>query len=705
MGPVVKPISLAPLAAAPAAAVHSLPPIADNSLSYSLGASLNEINHEHLTNRYSNTLRASNIPPMSRIEVKPLSGRGRASPTSPSGQRQARPGIQMSPSQRGVPRSPVENKPASPLSPLQTTDVKPPGEKLNSAPPPVPIRGPSSRGGRYGNIVSHFEENTPGPLANFGQNHHQNHDTGGNSREGVSGPFALSRERISSVQHETKSRNERKELVKTQESFEDWPEPPTLEDLNMLMVEKDDQKKRTNLKRSVSLCEMKSESDLGGTMKSLNNSREEFYSEIGKMTKECRSESKELLAIAKELKNVMINVQENKPKKVIHQRASSESRMSTKEKNQSSNRMERKVSTENRTEKMERNEYNHLKKAGRHKVQPPNFSRPNNLLSPTGFTKSDEDYFKALQDAKRNMLNTQEKPPIVFKEPSKQISIKQEPKTSLVISSIEHSPTKARSSSLSKMEIQIGENETSRHLQHIEGTFYDPTLCKEEFTGIDVLETQRKEMIKKIMAEKERATANIDTMLKTIEQRLENKDSEEDGDVFVNNSEHLPSEIFVDVDQTTISPDHKTDENFTYNAVSEWSTSADLVPKKEWSLLSPSSDISSACESNASCKTVISVSPTERRSRFEAFNTSKDDIVSISEISTSLRATPEPQKRKPLVRRLSSTDRSQNPDPSKIGTNANSAFTAVKVNAQVSNLPLPVQALSPNSQERYLYSP
>merc|ERR1719348_2014529 len=67
---------------------------------------------------------------------------------------------------------------------------------------------------------------------------------------------------------------------------------------------------------------------------------------------------------------------------------------------------------------------------------------------------------------------------------------------------------------------------TSHHLEHIEGTVLNPLAYRQEFSGGDLGEYQREEMIRKIVAEKQKATANIDAMLKTIESQLDQTEKE-----------------------------------------------------------------------------------------------------------------------------------------------------------------------------------
>merc|ERR1719423_416666 len=93
-----------------------------------------------------------------------------------------------------------------------------------------------------------------------------------------------------------------------------------------------------------------------------------------------------------------------------------------------------------------------------------------------------------------------------------------------IVSSIKVMP---RSNSLSRMEIQIESAEQQQqqqqqrnqqqpppppvkthHLEHIEGTVLNPLAYRREFSGGDLAEMQREEMIKKIVAEKQKATAN-----------------------------------------------------------------------------------------------------------------------------------------------------------------------------------------------------
>merc|ERR1719370_806417 len=65
----------------------------------------------------------------------------------------------------------------------------------------------------------------------------------------------------------------------------------------------------------------------------------------------------------------------------------------------------------------------------------------------------------------------------------------------------------------------------SRHLEHIEGTVFNPLAYQQDFSG-DAAEFQREEMIKKIVVEKQKATANIDAMLRTIKNQLDQTEKE-----------------------------------------------------------------------------------------------------------------------------------------------------------------------------------
>merc|ERR1719309_1871077 len=118
--------------------------------------------------------------------------------------------------------------------------------------------------------------------------------------------------------------------------------------------------------------------------------------------------------------------------------------------------------------------------------------------------------------------------------------------TSTIVSSIKVLPV-ARSNSITRMEIQIASptlemTNTSlspmspstttasssivdgeHHLEHMEGIIMNPLAYRSELSGGDI---QRREMIEKIIAEKEKATANIDAMLKTIENQLDQTEKE-----------------------------------------------------------------------------------------------------------------------------------------------------------------------------------
>jgi len=238
-------------------------------------------------------------------------------------------------------------------------------------------------------------------------------------------------------------------------------------------------------------------------------------------------------------------------------------------------------------------------------------------------------------------------------------------------------------------------------LEHIEGTIYDPTAMKSEFGGGDMAEVKGREMIAKIIDEKQKATANIDAMLKRIELELESSERERSELLMQGNQIYSPPSttsarditgpirgtgglLAIATPQMLATSQPPAGGMNSMELVNDWKTGSDLPSKREAGLLSPSStsensQSSSACDSSSSLKTAISVSPTTnenpvRLSRFEAFTYQTEgklgdnldpfsqgpsqQTVSISEMRHTLRSTPEPQKRRPLVRRLSSQERS-----------------------------------------------
>jgi len=301
-------------------------------------------------------------------------------------------GIPLSPAERGIPKTQMEQL---------GRHKKGTSPQLN-----VAKKSPTSRGGRFGNIVDQFEENVPGPLAHFEENYNSEiggNENIGNTRVGVSGPFAMSREKIlfagskvkdeksiKHVKHIAEDKNvtefkdgkdvknvedmtvndmtikdteiveeckvdrgnpsERVELEKNVsiESEGEWPEPPPLEVLNSLMAEADlptgdgntfsDDKLRSNcskLQRSQSLNEIDTiKTGFGDPLKSLRDSKEGFYNDLNQITKECRADSSNLKELFKDLTEKVAkyrNEEDNSQKagKILRQKSSSESRLPT----------------------------------------------------------------------------------------------------------------------------------------------------------------------------------------------------------------------------------------------------------------------------------------------------------------------------------------------------------------------------------------
>merc|ERR1719289_702333 len=204
--------------------------------------------------------------------------------------------------------------------------------------------------------------------------------------------------------------------------------------------------------------------EIGGfsaAMKSLGDSRESFYSEMQEVTRDCKSDSTDLKELFKDLSNEVLKCKDGSAEDrdqgekqgfSMLQRSSSESMInrgsdSTKEyrQNKLSNNNNKKyensssVSSSYRSEglsikeqiqltrqlakqsqsipqRQERNEYNHLRKAQpRAQAQPRNFARPTEIGSDGrrggrdvggrdvgGMTKTDEEYFKGLQEQRRH---------------------------------------------------------------------------------------------------------------------------------------------------------------------------------------------------------------------------------------------------------------------------------------------------------------
>jgi len=358
---------------------------------------------------------------------------------------------------------------------------------------------------------------------------------------------------------------------------------------------------------------------------------------------------------------------------------------------------------------------------------------------------------------------------------------------STIVSSIKVLPV-ARSSSITRMEIQIASPtlemtnaslspmspsttttsssiiDGEHHLEHMEGTIMNPLAYRSELSGGEI---QRREMIEKIIAEKEKATANIDAMLKSIENQLDqtekerasiigggdgeseicrqNQGNEEEGDdsslplpppplplppheLITEEDSDRPNRL---MDATLPPPPHPSasssslaahSQSTSISLVNEWRTGGDLPPKglqhDRHSFLSDEVSISSTVSSTASLRAggCHSLSPNHdhgdvevvtghqvghpasstrntRMSRFEAHSVKSGgdvgavdesvggsgtssslvvggadgkSLLAISEINTTLRLTPEPQqqqlqqqrKSRPIVRRISSTDRS-----------------------------------------------
>merc|ERR550534_2811101 len=235
---------------------------------------------------------------------------------------------------------------------------------------------------------------------------------------------------------------------------------------------------------------------------------------------------------------------------------------------------------------------------------------------------------------------------------------------STIVSSIKVLPV-ARSNSITRMEIQIASptlemTNTSlspmspstttasssivdgeHHLEHMEGIIMNPLAYRSELSGGEI---QRREMIEKIIAEKEKATANIDAMLKTIENQLDQTEKERASIISGGESESEirrqnhgdeaegddsllplpPHELIIEedsdrhnrlMDVTLPPPPHPSasssalaahSQSTSISLVNEWRTGGDLPPKglqhDRHSFLSDEVSISSTISSTASLR-------------------------------------------------------------------------------------------------------